>query len=145
MYFVIVVFVYISSIEVQVHVRMCDGCLAMKGKHVSDGMNYRNFGDDAVWKHTFLDHRSYLSRTRRGHGEISPWNEVEGFRIETVSWDFLHNIYLGVARDLVASGIWLFIYQGMYDHYNLDGMDDLLGQIQMDISTMCKANKFFCN
>ena len=122
---------------------MCDGCLAMKGKFVSDGLNYRNFGDDAVWKNTFLDHRSYLSMTLRGHGEISPWTAVEGFRIETVSWDFLHNVYLGVARDLVASGIWLFIYQGMYNHYNLDGMDDLLGQIQMDISTMCKANKSF--
>ena len=75
--------------------------------------------------------------------EVSPWSIVPGWRLETVSWDWLHNVYLGVGRDLVASGIFLFIRQGMYDHYNLQEMDDLLGQIQMDIATFFKGHKFF--
>lgn len=66
------------------------------------------------------------------------WHVVEGWRIETCCFDWLHNVYLGVARDLVASGIWLFIRQGMYDHLNIDDMDELLGHIHMDIQATCE-------
>lgn len=62
--------------------------------------------------------------------------------METVCFDWLHNVYLGVARDFVASGIYLFIRQGMYNHLNLDDMDELLGHIQMEIQQTCKDYKF---
>lgn len=77
-------------------------------------------------------------------GELSEWRAVQGWRLETVTFDWLHNIYLGVGRDLVASGIWLFIRQGMYDHFNLvDDLDDLLGSIHMDIVAKCKQYGYF--
>lgn len=117
--------------------RLCDSCLALKGKHCPDNLNYRNFGDDACWQHTILDHQTYLALP----GEKSPWRFVEGWRLETICFDWLHNVYLGVARDFVASGIYLFIRQGMYNHLNLDDMDELLGHIQMDIEKTCKDYK----
>ena len=118
-------------------VRMCDSCLALKGKSAPANLNYRNFGDDACWHHTFIDQPTYM----RMPGEKSPWSVLEGWSIQTVCYDWMHNVYLGVGKDLVASGIWLFIRQGMYDEYNLDDMDDLLGQIQMDIQAWCKRSK----
>ena len=75
-------------------------------------------------------------------GPLSEWRAVEGWRIETVTFDWLHNVYLGVARDVIASGIWLFIRQGMYDDWNLDCMDDLLGNLHMDIVATCKQYGF---
>lgn len=57
-------------------------------------------------------------------------------------FDWLHNVYLGVGRDLVASGIWIFIRRGMYDHLNLEDMDDLLGHIHMDIAKTCKQHGY---
>ena len=114
--------------------RLCDSCLAAKGKYCPAEMSYRNFGDDACWQHTFISHESYMSMG----GSLSEWHVVEGWRIETCCFDWLHNVYLGVARDLVASGIWLFIRQGMYDHLNIDDMDELLGHIHMDIQATCK-------
>lgn len=97
-------------------------------------MSYRNFGDDACWQHTSISHESYMSMG----GSLSEWRAIEGWRIETVCFDWLHNVYLGVARDLVASGIWLFIRQGMYDHLNIDDMDEILGHIRMEIQATCK-------
>ena len=119
--------------------RLCDSCLASKGRHVAPELNYRNLGSDACWPETFIDHSTYLAMG----GALSPWRFVEGFQLETVCFDWLHNVYLGVARDLIGSAIWLFIRQGMYDHWNLDNMDDLLGNIHMEIVTNCKQYGFF--
>ena len=115
-------------------VRLCDSCLAAKVKYCPPEMSYRNFGDDACWQHTSISHESYMSMG----GSLSEWRAIEGWRIETVCFDWLHNVYLGVARDLVASGIWLFIRQGMYDHLNIDDMDEILGHIHMEIQATCK-------
>lgn len=75
-------------------------------------------------------------------GKLSDWSSVQGWKLETVCFDWLHNVYLGVGRDLVASGIWLFIRQGMYDRLNLEDMDDLLGHIHMDIAKTCKLHGY---
>lgn len=123
-------------------VRLCDSCLASKGKHCPPHLNYKNLGPDACWPDTSINHQTYLSMSNFG-GELSPWCCVEGFQIETVCFDWLHNMYLGVGRDVVASGIWLFIRQGVYDHFNLDDMDELLGNIHMEIKTTCKQYKCF--
>ena len=126
-------------VELKSPPRLCDSCLASKGQHCPVPLNYRNFGDEACWQHTAIDHRTYVAMT----DSVSPWAVVPGWRIETCSFDWLHNVYLGVGRDVVASGIWLFIRQGMYDHLNLDDMDDLLGHIHMDIVATCKQHGFF--
>ncbi len=123
-------------------VRLCDSCLASKGKHCPPQLNYKNLGPDACWPDTSVNHQTYLSMNKFG-GELSPWCCVEGFQIETVCFDWLHNMYLGVGRDVVASGIWLFIRQGVYDHFNLDDMDELLGNVHMEIKATCKQYKCF--
>lgn len=78
-------------------------------------------------------------------GTLSEWHVVEGWRLETCTFDILHNIYLGVGRDLVASAIWLFVRQGMYDHLAVDDMDDLLGHIHMGIQATCKQHGYLAN
>lgn len=120
-------------------VRLCDSCLAAKGKYCPDELSYRNFSDTACWQHTSIDNETYLSMG----GELSPWRCVQGWCLESVTFDWLHNVYLGVGRDLVASGVWLFIGAGMYDHLNLDDPDDLLGSIQMEMIDKCKQHGYF--
>lgn len=86
--------------------------MASKGKYCPPELDFRNFGDNACWQETHIDHETYVAMG----STLSSWRCVEGWRLETVCFDWLHNVYLGVGRDLVASGIWLFIRKGMYAH-----------------------------
>lgn len=58
-----------------------------------------------------------------------------------MSFDLLHNIYLGTGRDLVASGMLTLIEQGVYDDTGLTELDDILCHIQQRIDAKCRAHK----
>ena len=36
---------------------------------------------------------------------LSPWKDMPGFHFHTISYDWMHNCYLGTGRDLCASAI----------------------------------------
>lgn len=97
-------------------------------------MNYRNISDSAAWPHTVIDHHTYL----RLDETISPWACIEGFQIENVSFDILHNLFLGTARDLVASAISVLIRQHVYDHVE-GNAESILGYIQREMARDCKS------
>ena len=72
---------------------------------------------------------------------MSSWTVMEGFNIESVSFDFMHNVYLGTARDLLGSGIRLFIRQKLYTCD--EGIcDKLLAEIQNDMIKDCREYGF---
>lgn len=60
---------------------------------------------------------------------------MEGWTLETNCFDFMHNAYLGVCRDLIGSGLRLFIRQGFYTS---DGdLDTTLAAIQEEMVKDC--------
>jgi hypothetical protein len=82
-----------------------------------------------------LDHDQWMTL-----GEHSDWNLVEGFRLESVVFDLMHNVFLGVGKDLVGSGLKLIIQQGAFDHVEgvHDDLEKALGVIHQEMVQDCK-------
>ena len=78
-------------------------------------------------------------------GGSSDWNLMEGFRLETVGFDLMHNLFLGTGKDLVGSGLKLLIEQGIYDHVEHihDDLDKALAIIHNEMVRDCKNHGFF--
>lgn len=113
--------------------RLCERCLAQTGKHCPDIMSYRNFGS-AAWPMTEISHETYLQFDR---DSLSPWACVDGWRLDTVAFDFLHMVYLGTGRDLFASGLRTLIERGVYEHTGIEDLDDLLDFIHLEMHRDC--------
>ena len=89
-------------IQLPPYPRFCDRCLAQQGKSPPNHLDYRNIGHTAVWPLTLVDHATYVNLDR---DSMSPWAQVPGFHFMLISFDWMHNIYLGTARDLCASAL----------------------------------------
>eukprot|EP00959_Pyramimonas_sp_CCMP1952_P181542 3795493-Pyramimonas_sp.AAC.2 len=77
---------------------LCDICLAQQPFKRSDPrMTFQDFRPTAPWRLTEFNHELYTRVSRP-----SPWF-VLGLTIEMVFFDIAHNLYLGIARDHVAS------------------------------------------
>lgn len=81
--------------------RFCDRCLALQGTNCPPHLDYRNIGPSEAWSLTRIDDRTHRNLDS---GSLSPWSKVEGFNFLQISFDFMHHVYLGTARDLCASG-----------------------------------------
>ena len=120
---------------------MCDRCLvqnAQKGKHVAPAMDYKNFSHSRAWDLTLITHEGYLELDQ---GRLSPWLAVEGFKIESMSWDLLHNVYLGTGRDLVGSGLKVLIQSGCYAGLGTDDVDEILAHIHSCVRRACSTHR----
>lgn len=101
-------------------------------------MSGRNFSSSAAWKWTRLDHEGYIAKEMEGSSRISPYLAIEGWRFETVVYDWLHNLYLGCGRDLFASGLKLMIRKGVWAHLGTDH-DEILSQIHAEMHRSCAS------
>ncbi|CAK9052682.1 Uncharacterized protein SCF082_LOCUS28789 [Durusdinium trenchii] len=114
----------------------------MKGKSLGCNcppeMNFKNFGEDAAWPLTTVTHEDYM----RMPGPKSDWLQVEGFRLENLAFDFMHNVFLGTARDLCGSSIRVLLRFGWYDHVEGD-IDCKLAAIQREMVRDCRDLGFF--
>ena len=115
--------------------RLCDTCLASLGKGTHECMSGRNFSLSATWRRTRLNHEGYLARET---GDVSPFIQVEGFKIETAVYDWMHNIYLGCGRDLMASGLKLLISKNVWPHLGNDWTEILAG-VHYEMHTTCAS------
>lgn len=120
--------------------RLCDTCLASTRKGTPDAMHAGNYNADAAWRLTVLDHDTYVAM--ENPDTVSPFSLIEGFNVETVAYDFLHQIYLGTARDLIASGVRTLILRGAYDHLQSDDLDTILDVVQKEMHNDCASNGF---
>lgn len=100
-------------------------------------MHGRSFGSDAAWPFTRLSHEAYLDRES---SRLSPFTAVEGFRLETVAYDWLHNINLGCGRDLFASGLKVLVIKGVWGP--LTDWDEMLHGIHLEMHRDCAAHGF---
>lgn len=120
--------------------RLCDTCLASTGKGTPSEMHGRNYSTLAAWRLTRLTHEGYIDHEC---GNLSPYMAVQGYRHETVVYDWLHNVYLGVGRDLFASGLKMLIMKGVWEHVGND-WNSVLAAVHMEMHRSC-ANDGFLN
>jgi hypothetical protein len=101
-------------------------------------MDYRNLGASKAWDLTLLSHEQYVALDA---SSLSPWMSMPGFTFETVSFDWMHNIYLGTGRDLFASGLKTLVERGVYDYTGLTDTDDLLFHAEGRMRAACSEHK----
>ena len=100
-------------------------------------MTYKNTAKNAPYALTCKDHGEYIRTARR----ISPWCAVEGFQFETVSFDMMHLVYLGIAQNHVPSCLKLLKLFGF--HYEPGESDaQFLKRVSMEMKQDCKERKF---
>lgn len=120
--------------------RMCDMCLAQQGKYCDPAMHYKNFNPNTMaWPLTCISNNMYHAMP----GELSPWRVVPGWSLDSTSFDFMHNVFLGTGRDLVESSLYVLIRQGVYSHLPSNDMDYILAFLQEEMRHDCSACGFF--
>ena len=117
--------------------KMCDRCEAIQPTtSAAHPMTYKNFSNDAPYTSTCRDHSAYLRSAKR----VTPWAQVEGFQFEHISYDVMHLIFLGVARNHVPSALKLLKVLGY--HYEEGESDDkFLQRASMEMKQDCKDHK----
>ena len=87
------------------HNQICEGCLAERPNKNGDPLLcFKHFYSDAAHLMTNLSHLEFLQSS----DFPSPWEEMPGFHYNSCFRDPMHTIYLGTAKDLLASclGLW---------------------------------------
>ena len=54
--------------------------------------------------------------------------------------DYLHNIFLGTGRDLLASGIRVLLLNGLYDQPGVSDVDQKLSLLHAEMQKTCRTN-----
>ena len=120
---------------------MCDSCLAVGGTNTDEQMHYKNFGPSKAWELTLVTHDMYTAMP----GRKSVWSVVPGWTLPTATYDLMHMVFLGTARDLVASALRTLIWRDAYSHLPMQDMDLLLGVIQEEmVHECCSCGSFGC-
>ena len=112
----------------------CERCSAVKPTSSEDHpMSYKNMAPSAPYATTCINHEEYVATCDR----ISPWSAIDGFQLETVTYDWMHVVYLGTARDHVPSALKMLQHLGY--HYTENETDDhFLKGIYMEMKRDCK-------
>ena len=112
----------------------CDRCLAEQ-KPSTHILSYKDLSDNAAHLLTSFNHEMYLRSTPPS--EVSPWSEVEGWRLETTAFDFMHNTYLGTARGHIPSVLKALQLLG-YWHSPGQSDDAFLRRVSKEMRACCK-------
>ena len=117
--------------------KCCDRCMAIQPMDSTQHpMTYKNTARDAPYAATCKDHDEYL-RTAR---QQSPWCAVPGFQIETASFDMMHLVYLGIAKNHVPSCLKILKLYGY--HYDAGESDEMfLKRVSIEMKQDCKEQK----
>ena len=119
--------------------KCCDRCDAIQPfTSQPEHMTYKNTARDAPYAGTCIDHSGYLRTTRKP----SPWCKVPGFQFETLSFDTMHLVYLGVAKNHVPSCLKLLQLWGF--HYEIGETDEkYLKRVSLEMREDCKKQGCF--
>ncbi|CAK9092949.1 Nipped-B-like protein B [Durusdinium trenchii] len=112
--------------------QICESCMARKDVRSPPGLNFRNFDpNSAAWMETMIDHPTFIAM-----GGSSPWQCMEGWTLATTTWDWMHNVYLGVGRDLLGSGLRLLIERGVFGPN--PRLNEVLSEVQAQMVRDCR-------
>lgn len=119
--------------------QLCDHCLAEQHTGTTAEFHYTNLDKHAPYSLTQLSHQLYLALDSHS---LSPWRAVPGWTLESCGWDLLHNIYLGVGRDLFASVLRALFLEGWYQDYG-NTEEEVLRAITIEMRQCCKERGRF--
>ena len=116
----------------------CDKCQAIQPfTSAPEQMTYKNMSKTAPYAATCKDHDEYVRTAIR----ISPWSVVQGFQFETLAFDMMHLVFLGIAKNHVPSCLKILKLSGF--HYNEGESDEaFLKQVSFEMKEDCKHFKF---
>lgn len=119
----------------------CDRCNAVAPTtNQPDPLSYKDFSPQAAYTRTLVTHEQYMRSTPPAL--ISPWAAVGGWQLESVGFDWMHLVYLGVAKDLVPSALRLLNILGYgYEPGETDAK--FLQRATMEMRESCKNKGFF--
>ena len=98
---------------------LCSRCFASQ---TQDLLLYTNLADDAPWLQTIVRTSAFLANARM-QGSLPGLCQIEGWSSESLLWDAMHNIYIGVGRDVAGSALDLLCSEQYYG--NLSPSDQL--------------------
>ena len=82
------------------HNKVCETCFAERPNKYGDPLlTFKNFHPNAAHVMTELSHDDYV----RAATELSPWLPMPGFHVKSCFRDPMHTIFLGTAKELLAS------------------------------------------
>lgn len=102
-------------------------------------MDYRNLGPSNAWDLTLISHDQYVLLDA---ASLSPWMVLPGFSLESVSFDWMHNVYLGTGRDLFASALLTLVEKGVYSYVGSNDLDELLSHAESRLRASCSQHGF---
>jgi hypothetical protein len=112
----------------------CDACLAtIPYKNAPKPLSYGDCSRTALWRDTIISQADYLALEPR----VSPWFQIRGHHICLALRDQMHNLYLGVAQDVVASCLWDLQLRGAFGS---DSIPMNLKRAYIDYRAWCKLN-----
>lgn len=117
--------------------KCCDRCDAVQPfTSAPEPMTYKDMAYDAPYAATCKDHWSYLQNAQ----QLSPWAVVPGWQFETLTFDMMHLVFLGVARNHVPSCLKILKLKGF--HYDLGDSDQVfLKKVSFEMKDDCKQHK----
>ena len=118
--------------------KCCDRCAAVQPwDSRPHDLSYKNTSRTAPYAATVIDHDQYLRTT----STPSPWCKIQGFQHETVSFDMMHLVYLGVAKNHVPSCLKLLRRSGFYYEAG-ESEDKFLKRVSLEMRQDCKQHKY---
>lgn len=117
--------------------KLCDRCAALQPQDNRPLLfTYKNMAVDAPYAGTCKDHSEYLRTARKR----TPWLAVPGFQFETISFDIMHLIYLGTAKNHIPSCLKILRRWGC--HYEPNESDaEFLKRVGLEMKQDCKEHK----
>lgn len=99
------------------HNQICECCLAERpNKNGDPRLSFKNFFPGAAHAMTVLSHQEYV----RTSSTLSPWLGMPGFHVKTRFRDPMHTIFLGSAKELIASCLGYWCRNGFIPGSDLD-------------------------
>ena len=112
----------------------CERCDALQlRKNEENPLSFKNMSPMAPYVTTCIGHAEYLARDP----VTSPWCCVAGFQLETCTYDVMHLVFLGTARDHIPSCLKLMQHLG-YCFQPGESDDMFLKRISIEMRTTCK-------
>lgn len=119
--------------------RCCERCAAIKPTNsLPELYTYKNFMPDAPYMDTCLTHDEYVQGVPSD--DLSPWSGVAGWSLGSCTYDFMHIVYLGLGRGLVASSLKALQMLGFWPDAVSD--DHFLKLVSNEMRVTCKAHGF---
>lgn len=117
--------------------RMCDRCQAVQLFTMAhDPLSYKNLQENAPYTRTCKGHDEYIQGAR----QISPWAVVPGWQFESLTFDMMHIIFLGIAKNHIPSCLKMLKLAGY--HYEVNESDEqFLKKVSFNMRQDCKDHK----